>query len=58
MRDLWTLIDALDEGIANLDGLDLLGELSKELVVNSGLDIDATTSATGLAVVPAKQRSD
>ena len=58
MRNLWTLVDALDEGIANFDGLDFLGELGKELVVNSGLDIDATTSAAGLAVVPAKRRSD
>ena len=46
------------KGIANLDGLDRLGELCKELVINSGLDIDTTTSAAGLAVVPAKRLSN
>lgn len=58
LRDLWSLIDALGEGIADLDRLDLLGERGKELFVDSGLDKDTSTGAATLAMVPAKQEPD
>jgi len=47
-------MDALGKGIADLDGLDPLGEAGEELVVDSRLYKDTGTSTAGLAVVPAK----
>ena len=41
------------EGVTDLDRLGLLGELGEEFVVDASLDEDTSTSATGLAVVPA-----
>jgi len=57
-RDLWSLINALGKGVADLDRLDLLSELCKERVVDSGLDEDTSASAATLAVVPTRRRPD
>ena len=51
-------MDALGKGIANLDGLDPLGEAGKELVVDSRLNKDTSTRTAGLAVIPAKRQID
>ena len=53
LRNLRSLVDSLCEGVTDLDRLDLLGELGKELVVNPGLNVDTTASTASLAVVPA-----
>ena len=45
----------LGEGVTYLDRLGSLGELLKEFVVNSRLNVDATASGAGLALVPATQ---
>lgn len=56
LRDLRSLDGVFAEGITDLDGLDFLGEFSKELIIDSSLNEDTGTSAAGLAVVPADQR--
>jgi len=58
LRNLWSLVHALGEGVTDLDCLDLFGELGKEFIVDSRLDKDTSTSAAGLTVVPAGQQSD
>ena len=58
LGDLWTLMDALGEGVTNVNQLDLLGEFGKEFIVDSRLDKDTSTSATSLAVVPTDRRSE
>ena len=35
LRDLRSLVGVLSEGVADLDGLGLLGELGKEFIVDS-----------------------
>jgi len=57
-RDLRSLINALGEGVADLDRLDLLSEFGKERVVDSGLDEDTSASAATLAVVPTRRQPD
>jgi len=47
-------VNALGKWIANLDGLDPLGEAGEEFVVDSRLNKDTGTRAASLAVIPAK----
>ena len=47
------MVGVLVEGVANLEGLRLVSELAKELVVYLGMDVDTRAGTAGLAVVVA-----
>ena len=50
------MVGVLREGVADLDGLGLLGEELEELVIDLLVDEDTSTRAAGLTVIPAVAR--
>ena len=52
LRDLWTLVYTLTEGISNFNRLSLGRETLEELIVDPSLDEDSRSSTAYLTLIP------
>ena len=56
LGDLGALVGVLCEGVADLDGLGLLGGELEEFIVDLLVDEDTSARAAGLTMIPAVAR--